>query len=229
MIKRYTLIAAIFSLILLGLFIWWFQGSLMLNATYLAAACVATLSVPLLYRLLGYSAVDDDEWLKARENQQYTELMQRLQTITHDLEELGLKEGVRQAKALTDMLDDYHAVVKSRFFGKQASPLTYLSAARTVQNQAIQNLADMVTLGHSLSSIQTNQQAGGNQQDNRYLEQTERIRALLDENQQLFDALTSTAVEVANMQSISEFERTDTLARLLALAEIANANGSGKK
>lgn len=227
MIKRYTLIAAIFSLILLGLFIWWFQGSLMLNAAYLAAACVATLSVPLLYRLLGYSAADDDEWLKQRENQQHADLMQRLQAVTKDLAELGLKEGVRQANSLTDIIDDYHAVVKSRFFGKQASPLTYLSAARTVQNQAIQNLADMVTIGHSMSSIQNNLQAGGDQEDSRYLEQSERIRTLLDENKQLFSALTETAVEVANMQSISEFERTDTLARLLALAEIAN--GSGKK
>lgn len=227
MIKRYTLIAAILSLILIGLFIWWFQAGLVVNASYAALAVLATLSVPLLYRLLGYSAADDDDWLKARENQQHAELMQRLQNVTKDLEELGLKEGVRQAKALTDIIDDYHAVVKSRFFGKQSSPLTYLSAARTVQNQAIQNLADMVTLGHSMSSIQNNLQAGGDQQDSRYLEQSGRIRALLDENQQLFDALTGTAVEVANMQSISEFERTDTLARLLALAEIAN--GSGKK
>lgn len=143
--------------------------------------------------------------------------MQRLQAVTQDLDQLGLTAGVRQAKALTDMIDDYHAVVKSRFFGKQSSPLTYLSAAfRTVQNQAIQNLADMVTVGHSLSSIQNNLQAGGNQQDSRYLEQSERIHALLNENKQLFAALTETAVEVANMQSISEFERTDTLARLFS-------------
>lgn len=226
MIKRYTLIAALLCLPLIGLFIWWFQGGLIFNAVYIAVSALAILTVPLLYRLLGYSAADDDEWLKARENQQYTDLMQRLQGVTKDLTALDLKEGVRQANALTDMIDDYHAVVKSRFFGKQSSPLTYLSAARTVQNQAIQNLADMATLGHSLSSIQTNLQAGGNQQDSRYLEQSERINALLDENKKLFAALTETAVEVANMQSISEFERTDTLARLLALAEIAN--GSGK-
>ncbi|WP_298608439.1 hypothetical protein [uncultured Thiothrix sp.] len=227
MIKHYTLIAAILALVLIGLFIWWFQGSLVFNSVYIAAAALATLSVPLLYRLLGYSLADDAEWLKNRENQQHTELMQRLQGVTKDLEELGLKEGVRQANALTDIIDDYHAVVKSRFFGKQASPLTYLSAARTVQNQAIQNLADMVTVGHSMSSIQNNLQAGGDQKNSRYLEQSERIATLLDENKQLFSALTETAVEVANMQSISEFERTDTLARLLALAEIAN--GSGKK
>lgn len=227
MIKRYLLIAAIISLILIGLFVWWFQGDLVFNAVYVAVAAFATLTVPLLYRLLGYSTADDDEWLKNRENQQYAELQQRLQVVTKDLEDLGLKEGLRQAQALTDIIDDYHAVVKSRFFGKQASPLTYLSAARTVQNQAIQNLADMATVGHSMSSIQNNLQAGGDQKDSRYLEQSERIRALLDENKQLFAALTETAVEVANMQSISEFERTDTLARLLALAEIAN--GSGKK
>lgn len=227
MIKRYTLIAAILSLILIGVFIWWFQGNLIVTAAYLAAGFLATLSVPLLYRLFGYSATDDDDWLKARESQQHTDLMQRLHSVTKDLEELNLKEGLRQAESLTHLIDDYHAVVKSRFFGKQASPLTYLSAARTVQNQAIQNLADMVTLGHSMSSIQNNLQAGSDQKNSRYLEQSERIRALLDENKQLFDALTGTAVEVANMQSISEFERTDTLARLLALAEIAN--GSGKK
>lgn len=227
MIKPYTLIAAIIALLLIGLFIWWFQGGLVFNAVYIAIAAFATLTVPLLYRWLGYSAADDDEWLKNRENQQHAELLQRLQVVTKELETLGLKEGLRQAQSLTDIIDDYHAVVKSRFFGKQASPLTYLSAARTVQNQAIQNLADMATVGHSMSSIQNNLQAGGDQKDSRYLEQSERIRALLDENKQLFAALTETAVEVANMQSISEFERTDTLARLLALAEIAN--GSGKK
>lgn len=226
MIKRYTLIAALLSLPLIGLFIWWFQGGLVFNAIYIGIAALAVLTVPLLYRWLGYSEADDVEWLKNRENQQHAEMVQRLQSVTKELDELGLKEGVRQANALNDMIDDYHSVVKSRFFGKQASPLSYLSAARTVQSQAIQNLADMATVGHSMSSIQNNLQAGGDQQDSRYLEQSERIKSLLDENKKLFAALTETAVEVANMQSISEFERTDTLARLLALAEIANGSGN---
>lgn len=226
MIKRYTFIAALLSLPLIGLFIWWFQGGLVFNAIYIGIAALAVLTVPLLYRWLGYSEADDVEWLKNRENQQHAEMVQRLQSVTKELDELGLKEGVRQANALNDMIDDYHSVVKSRFFGKQSSPLSYLSAARTVQSQAIQNLADMATIGHSMSSIQNNLQAGGDQQDSRYLEQADRIKALQDENKKLFAALTETAVEVANMQSISEFERTDTLARLLALAEIANGSGN---
>lgn len=68
MIKHYTVIAALLSLILIGLFIWWFQGDLVFNAVYLAVAVLATLTAsPLLYRLLGYSAADDDTWLKNRE------------------------------------------------------------------------------------------------------------------------------------------------------------------
>ena len=55
--------------------------------------------------------------------------------------------------------------------------------------------------------------------------QSERLRSLLDENRNLFGALTDTAVEVANIRSYSDYERLDTLARLVSLAEIANKTG----
>lgn len=225
MIKRYTLIAALVSLLLLGLFVWWFQAGLLVTGVYVAVAALATLSVPLVYRLAGFADADDDEWLKERENREHAALLERLHGLKAELQALGLKEGIRQAVSLTDIIDDYHAVVKARFFGKQSSPLTYLGAARTVQKQAIQNLADMVAVAHSMSTIDSNRQAGSSKQDGRYFEQSERLRGLLDENNKLFDALTDTAVEVANIESISEFERTDTLARLVALAEVANSTG----
>lgn len=118
MIKTYTLSAALISLALLGLFYWWFQSDWLILILYAGVGLIATLSVPLLYRLLGYSAADDDAWLRERENREYTELSQRLQSIQTELEGLQLTEGVRQAKALNDIIDDYHAVVNSRFLAK---------------------------------------------------------------------------------------------------------------
>ena len=232
MIKRYTLIAALLSLLLCGLFAWWFQSGLTVLAVYLAVAAVATLSVPLVYRFAGFSHDDDVNWLRERENRDHAELSQRLQGLRNDLQTLGLQQGVRQADALTRLLEDYHSVVAARFFGKKSSPLTYLGAARTVQRHAIQNLADMVAVGHSLSGLGNNRlnrqwrdESSREKQDDLVEEQQTRLRSLLDENNKLFDTLTETAVEIANIQSISEFERTDTLARLVALAEIANSTG----
>jgi len=56
-------------------------------------------------------------------------------------------------------------------------------------------------------------------------EQRARLAGLLDENRQLFDALSDTAVEVANIASFSRYERLDTLARLTSLAEISSRRG----
>lgn len=233
MIKRYTLVATAFSLILLVAFFWWFQGDLMATGLYLLTSAIAILSVPLVYRFAGYSESDDVEWLEEREAKEHAEMSQRLKDIKAELNQLQLEEGIRQADVLNDIIDDYHSVVETRFFDKPNSPLTYLSAARTVQQHAIQNLADITAVGHSMSSLSRNyrqpEQIGTSQQQARhdkqtalYDEQQQRMNKLLEENNKLFHSLTETAVEIANIRSFSQFERTDALARLVALAQIAN-------
>ena len=173
------------------------------------------------------------DFIQERESKEHSELIGRLADLRDDLAQLELWDGVRQADTLTKIIDDYHHVVESRFYGKKSSPITYLSAARTVQKNGIQNLADMVSVGHSLKTISRNQrtpsQIKTDKQQQRqtkhsdmYDEQSERLESLRDENNKLFDALTETAVEIANIRSFSKFERTDTLARLLALAQLAN-------
>lgn len=236
MIKRYTLIAAILSLILLLAFFWWFQGNFVATGIYAVVAGLSILSVPLFYRFAGYSEVDDVEWLEDREAKEHEEMRKRLASIKSELMDLDLKEGIRQTDVLTRIIDDYHSVVETRFYGKANVPTTYLGAARTVQKHAIQNLADVVAIGHSISTLShnyreanqvenTKQQKRHDQQMVLHEEQENRSNALLEENNQLFHSLTETAVEVANIRSFSDYERTDALARLVALAEIANNSG----
>ncbi|MEZ5476892.1 MAG: hypothetical protein R3E95_05235, partial [Thiolinea sp.] len=230
------LIALLLSLALLAAFFWWFNGNWLLTGAYALLSVLAILSVPLVYRLAGFALADDMEWLQEREAREHAELISRLADIRTELVGLDLPEGTRQADVLTGIIDDYHAVVKTRFFGKKNSPLTYLGAARTVQKHAIQNLADMVAIGHSMSGLARNQrdpaaintsrqQQRFDKNSDLYQEQAQRLEALREENNRLFDALNETAVEVANIRSFSEFERTDTLARLLALAQVANESG----
>lgn len=236
MIKRYSLIALFISLIFIAAFYWWFQGDLILTGLYALLSALAVLSVPLVYRFAGFALADDMLWLRERESREYGELTQRLSQLKSELKTLNLSEGLRQANVLTGIIDDYHAVVETRFFGKKDSPLTYLGAARTVQKHAVQNLADMVAIGHSMSGISRNQRdpamvSSTRQQDrldkqtDLYVEQEKRLSELREENNQLFDALTETAVEVANIRSFSQFDRTDTFARLLALAQVASDSG----
>ncbi len=236
MIKHYSLVALVISLILIAVFYWWFQGDLVLTGLYVLVSALAVLSVPLVYRFAGFSLADDMLWLREREAKEYSELTQRITQLKSELKSLNLPEGLRQANVLTGIIDDYHAVVKTRFFGKKDSPLTYLGAARTVQKHAVQNLADMVAIGHSMSGISRNQRdpstvSSTRQQDrldkqaDLYEEQEKRLEELREENNQLFDALTETAVEVANIRSFSQFDRTDTFARLLALAQVARDSG----
>ena len=185
------------------------------------------------------------EWLERREASEHAELVARLERARGELEGLGIDEGERQAAVLGDLLDDDHAVVETRFIGKRAAPLEYLTTARRVQKHAVQNLVDMVATGHSLASLARDEDGGGarragvgdesagdSTEDARrsrraaqVAEQRERLDALLGENRQLFDALRDTAVEVANIPSFSRYERIDTLARLTSLAEIANRRG----
>lgn len=236
MIKRYSYIALILSLILLGAFFWWFQGDLIVTAIYAVIGLLSVLSVPVMYRLAGYSDADDVEWLAEREASEHEEMRQRLSTIKSELKGLDFEEGTRQANVLTDLIDDYHSVVETRFFGKANAPTTYLGAARTVQKHAIQNLADVVAVGHSVSTLSRNHRDAdhveNSQQQERHDKQNEllndqqsRIDGLFEENNQMFHSLTETAVEIANIRSFSDYERTDALARLVALAEIANKSG----
>ncbi|HIO92089.1 MAG TPA: hypothetical protein EYG68_04500 [Leucothrix mucor] len=211
---------------------WWFQGGWLLSLIYTVIAIIALLSVPVLYRIMGYANADDVIRLKQQEEQGHQQLIDRLATLKTELGNLELDKAVHQTSVLRKIINDYHAVVATRFLGKQHSPLTYLGAARTVQRTAIQNLTDIVAIGHSIETIRRNKldeahidseaiQQRQDKQNNLSLEQNSRLDSLLEENRKLFNALMETAVEVANIKSFNEFERLDTLSRLVSLAEIA--------
>jgi hypothetical protein len=231
-LKNYTLSAFLLSLILIALFIWWFQGGWILSSIYAAVSIIALLSVPVMYRLMGYTNADDVRWLEQQEQDEHRQLLARIALSKKELNDLELDEAVHQADVLSKIIKDYHSVVETRFLGKKHSPMTYLSAARTVQRTASQNLTDMVAIGHSIATIkrnkldqaQINNDAVQQRQDKQavlYQEQSKRLDDLLEENRKLFNALMETAVEVANIKSFNQFERLDTLSRLVSLAEIA--------
>lgn len=231
-LKNYTLSAFLISLLLIALFIWWFQGGFLLSSIYSALSLIALLSVPVMYRLMGYTNTDDINWLKQQEQDEYQQLLDRIAASKDELNNLNLNEAVHQADVLHKIIKDYHSVVATRFLGKKHSPLTYLSAARTVQRTASQNLTDMIAIGHSIETIRRNKldqkqisnitiQQRQEKQNVLYQEQKSRLSNLLEENRKLFNALMETAVEVANIESFNEFERLDTLSRLVSLAEIA--------
>jgi len=243
-VRNTTVVAAIVAVGIAILFVLWFSPPLWLLALYLLVAVVAVFSVPALYRLGGYTLADELSWLENREEAEYNEMVQRLKELRGELKNLDIDTGVRQADNLTAILNDYHSVIESRFIGKKHSPLVYLSTARRVQKHAIQNLNDVVTVGHSLQSISRHgfgdddDDTRGQDDDrfsvqedrrDRYLtlqkEQEARMSGLLNSNQQMFDALTDTAVEVANIESFSQYEKLDTLARLVSLSEIASQTG----
>ena len=217
------------SVLLLLVFFWWFQGDLLLTLGYGVLGLLATLTVPLVYRFAGFTQADELEWLENREAQEHIDLQERLRATRTRLADLDIDEGVRQADMLSGILNDYHSVVETRFLGKKHSPLAYLAAARSVQKHAVQNLTDVVAVGHSLSTIRKNDALGDSARLANQAElddsQSERMESLLEENRKLFDALTDTAVEVANIKSFSRYERIDTLSRLVSLAEIANNSG----
>lgn len=208
-------------------FYWWFRGDWTLIAAYTGICVLATLSVPVLYRLAGFTLADEVQWLESREAADHQSMLVRLATLEAQLDELGNEEGVNQARTLTAILDDYHKVVETRFLGKKHAPVAYLSTARRVQKHAISNLTDAVAVGHSLASISRHDDSGKLQQRMEGLntDQSGRLAELMAENRDLFGALTDTAVEVANIRSYSDYERLDTMARLVSLAEIANHTG----
>lgn len=211
---------------LLGAFVWWFQPPWWLVGADVLVAALASVSVPLLYRLFGYGNEDEMQWWQARSLREHNDLIARLAHARQSLQDLRIGEGVQQADILMHILDDYHSVVETRFMGKTFTPLTYLNAARAVQEHVIQNLTDMVAVGHSLLGL-SRHQADSTRVEQAELtqEQQQRLQALQEENNQFFAALNETAVEIANIRSYSEFERMDTLTRLVSLAEIANQTG----
>jgi hypothetical protein len=232
-------VAAGLSVLLVASAYWWFHLPLALLAVYALIAIVATLSVPVMYRLAGFMLADEVDWLEQREAAEHVELVARLSGLRSDLASLTIEEGVRQVATLTAILNDYHAVIETRFIGKKHSPMAYLSTARRVQKHAVQNLTDVVAVGHSLASISrldvgetsadSSDSGADSERRQRLLaleqEQSARMEVLIAENRKLFDALTDTAVEVANIRSYSDYERLDTLARLVSLAEIASHSG----
>ena len=250
-VRNTAVAAAIVSLAALLAYALWFSPGWPLLAGYALLGALATLSVPLLYRLGGHTLTDELGWLERREAQEHAQMSARLVTLRAELAALGIEEGARQAGTLSALLDDYHAVVETRFLGSRSGPLEYLTTARRVQKHAVQNLTDMVAVGHSLASLGRGEAAGGaggapgaatagpehedartpggsraDRRSVRTAEQRARLDALLEENRELFDALGDTAVEVANIPSFSRFERIDTLARLTSLAEIASRRGA---
>ena len=239
--RNTTVIAAILAVVLSMGFWIWFSPPLWLFGAYNLISVAAVFSVPAMYRLGGFTLADELEWLENREAKEHHDMLHRLSALRSELMSLKINAGGRQADVLTDILTDYHKVVETRFIGKKNSPLAYLSTARSVQKHAVQNLNDVVAVGHSLQGISRHgfddpaeswdDHLDKVQSDRRerYVtmqnEQEARLNSLLDQNQQLFDALTDTAVEVANIDSFSKYERIDTLARLVSLSEIASNTG----
>jgi len=240
--RNTAVVAALLSIILLAAFAYWFRPDWQWLAGYAVVALLAALSVPILYRVAGFTRADELEWLEQRETAEHEAMLSDLSQVREALAALKIDEGVRQADTLSAMLSDYHAVVDTRFRGKARGPLAYLATARRVQKHAVQNLVDVVATGHSLASIarhdrlddedsqsteldSTSAGARGDRLQVLEDEQEQRLNGLLETNRQLFDALTDTAVEVANIRAFSEYEGLDTLARLVSLAEIASQTG----
>ncbi len=215
---RYILIAATATALLIAAYAWWFQPSLAITAVYAVISLLALALVPLCYRWFGFLDNEVIQGLIDQEAREHDEMMQHLSELQSSLATLDNQKGSDQVLTLRHLLDDFHEVIANRFRGKQLSSSTYLNAARNVQNQALQNLSDMVGVGHSISSLKRQQ---SNENTDQLRTQNERLDALLSENEKLFKALSDTSVEVANIQKIGEFERTETLARLKDLSRIA--------
>ncbi len=231
-IKRYTVIGIVISILLSLAFIFWFKPSFVFVAGYIGTSILAVLSIPLMYRLLGYREEDESVWLLGREHEENEEIERKLYSLKNDLEGLSNKEGSHQVDVLKGIVGDYHSVVNSRFLGKKHSPLTYLSAARIVQKNALQNIADLVTIDLSRKTIDHNRlddreivtdkiRDRQEHQSELYEAQTLRMDVLIEENRQLFNALMTTSVEISKIESFSDFQRTDSLTRLISLSEIA--------
>jgi len=223
-VKAATLIASVLSVVIFTAFYWWFRPGLPVALLYAALCLIALTTVPLCYRLFGFNDLDILRQLQDQEQRDHDAMLYKLENLQDSLETLEIDEGARQAKKLNSLLNDFHEVIANRFDGKHLSASTYLNAARRVQQQAIQNLSDMVGIGHSITSL--NRRAGNAEVNHQLDEQTTRLDQLIKSNQDLFQALTDTSIDVANMEEISSFERDETLARLNDLANLARRQGS---
>lgn len=212
--------AAALSLLLIGSYTWWFQTSWAVSLAYAIFAILTLATIPLCYRFFGFQDVDVIRGLLVQEQTEHEEMISRLKKLQVDLKHLNIEEGSQQAGTLLHLLNDFHEVIANRFHGKQLSSTTYLNAARGVQNQTLQNLSDMAGVGHSMVSLQRNTNSDTAARD-QLQSQQKRLDALIVDNRRLFKALSDTSVEVANIQEIGAFERTETLAKLRDLADIA--------
>lgn len=217
--KAVVVFAIAASVALFATFYWWFKPDWWVALLYAAACLLAIISVPLCYRLFGFVDIDVIRELQALEQRDHDELMGRLASVRQSLTDLEIDEGAQQAKTLNNLLKDFHEVIANRFDGKNLSASTYLNAARRVQNQALQNLSDMVGIGHTIESLK--RQTPVDDTHRQLAEQNTRLHRLKDSNKKLFQALTDTSIEVANIEEIGNFERKETLARLNDLADIA--------
>jgi len=210
--------ALVFAVALLVIYMWWFQPGWVLALTYSAICLLSLITIPLCYRFFGYQDADGIEALIKREQREHTEMLAHLDSLKKNLGDMDNEEGANQVNTLGELLNDFHEVIANRFRGKQLSAGTYLNAARQVQNQCLQNLSDMVGIGHSIASLKRQPSPNDNPQ---LEEQNQRLESLIRENKTLFAALSDTSVVVANIQEIGDFERTETLAKLHDLANIA--------
>ena len=222
--KAFVVVAIAISAVLFAAFYWWFKPDLWVLLLYAAVSIAAIISVPLCYRLSGYVDIDAIRELQALEQKDHDEMLGRLSSLKQSLTDLRIDEGASQAKTLNSLLNDFHEVIANRFAGKNLSASTYLNAARRVQNQALQNLSDMVGIGHTIESLK--RQDSAEDKHRQLAEQNTRLHQLIDSNKQLFQALTDTSIEVANIEEIGKFERNETLSRLNDLADIARQQSS---
>jgi len=237
-IKKYTIVATIFSLFLAVFYVWWFTVPIYFFGIYLLFSLLFSVpSIPFLYRLFGFRAKDELQWLISREKKEHQSILDKLATIQERLALVKHKDGLHQVKVLSNIVDDYYSVVETRFLGSDQAPESYMSAARTVQKNALQNLADIVAVAHSINTIKGNKLDSSAintdevrerqlKRDLLLSEQESRNIALIEENRKIFNALMDTAVEVANIKSFSDYQRTDTLTRLIALSEVARQSKS---
>ena len=236
--KSQITIAAVLSALLVVGYGWWFQVGPVWLAGYLGVSVVALVTVPIAYRLFGYLRDDRVKLLRKKELLQHQEMLGRLSELAHQLDSLGVIEASKQASRLTEMLNDFHEVIANRFRDSQITSSSYMDVARRVQRLVMQNLSDMVAVARSVASIDKSDTqdskavtgTDGQDQLQRRLDlasdQQARLDELTQDNRALLTALTETSVEVANIQELDEFERTEALARLRQLAGRAKQYGA---
>jgi len=101
-VKRYTLVAVLLSVVLFLLFLFWFKPGVLPALGYLILSLFALISVPMVYRVAGFTRQDETRWLEEREEREFIELRDRLQVTRDNLQSMGIAEGVKVLFRLTD-------------------------------------------------------------------------------------------------------------------------------